>query len=58
MCTIWNRYSLGATLNFEIELIGWTTTDDVSHDGGVMKETITPGANYERCPRTAEVFIK
>jgi len=38
-----------ATLQFEVELLGWTEEKDVSvnHDGGVMKKTLTEGEGWE-----------
>lgn len=36
-----------ATLNFEVELLGWKSVKDITKDGGVIKTTVKEGIDYE-----------
>eukprot|EP01105_Mastigella_eilhardi_P025338 TRINITY_DN6871_c0_g1_i2.p1 TRINITY_DN6871_c0_g1~~TRINITY_DN6871_c0_g1_i2.p1 ORF type:complete len:496 (+),score=220.68 TRINITY_DN6871_c0_g1_i2:60-1547(+) len=60
------KIGANATLQFEVELIGWTEAKDVSSekDGSIMKKTITEGDGYEMpddetlCTVTYKAFVK
>merc|ERR1719469_542011 len=42
-----------ATLVFEVELLSWTSQDDIFDDGSVIKATLTEGSGWKK-PKTGE----
>lgn len=42
---------------FDIELISWKDEEDITHDGGVLKKTITSGEGWEKPKEDSEVTI-
>ncbi|KAM1158323.1 hypothetical protein FF1_031723 [Malus domestica] len=47
-----------ATLQFDVELLSWTSVKDILKDGGVMKKIITEGEKWENPKDLDEVFVK
>ncbi|KAM1797517.1 hypothetical protein ACFX12_031694 [Malus domestica] len=47
-----------ATLQFDVELLSWTSVKDILKDGGVMKKIITQGEKWENPKDLDEVFVK
>ncbi|KAM1385298.1 hypothetical protein ACFX15_031023 [Malus domestica] len=47
-----------ATLQFDVELLSWTSVKDILKDGGVMKKIITQGEKWENPKNLDEVFVK
>lgn len=47
-----------ATLQFDVELLSWTSVKDILKDGGVMKKIITEGEKWENPKDPDEVFVK
>ncbi|TQD98004.1 hypothetical protein C1H46_016368 [Malus baccata] len=47
-----------ATLQFDVELLSWTSVKDILKDGGVMKKIITKGEKWENPKDLDEVFVK
>jgi len=47
----------GATLVFEVELIGWSSKDDLFGDGGVVKTLLVEGSGWKKPKVGEEVLI-
>lgn len=47
-----------ATLQFDVELLSWTSVKDILKDGGVMKKIIIEGEKWENPKDLDEVFVK
>lgn len=47
-----------ATLQFDVELLSWTSVKDISKDGGILKNIITEGEKWENPKDLDEVFVK
>lgn len=47
-----------ATLNFEVELLSWTSQKDISGDGGVIKTIVQEGTGYQRPNDRDEVQVR
>lgn len=47
----------GATLVFEVELLGWMSKDDLFGDGRVIKTTLTEGSGWKKPRDDDEVLI-
>lgn len=46
-----------ATLNFEVELLGWKSVKDITKDGGVIKTTLKEGIDYDNPSDLDEVTV-
>lgn len=46
-----------ATLNFEVELLGWKSVKDITKDGGVIKTTVKEGIDYDNPNDLDEVTV-
>lgn len=46
-----------ATLNFEVELLGWKSVKDITKDGGVIKTTVKEGVDYDYPSDLDEVTV-
>ena len=46
----------GATLNFEVELLSWKSSKDISGDGGVLKTVVHEGKGWEN-PRDEDEVV-
>ncbi|KAL6293588.1 hypothetical protein ACE6H2_001730 [Prunus campanulata] len=47
-----------ATLQFDVELLSWTSVRDILKDGGVIKKILTEGEKWENPKDLDEVFVK
>ncbi|CAD7701085.1 unnamed protein product [Ostreobium quekettii] len=47
-----------ATLDFEVELLGWKSVKDIAGDGGVIKTTMVEGEGWENPRDKDEVLVK
>ncbi|XP_040992667.1 peptidyl-prolyl cis-trans isomerase FKBP62 isoform X2 [Juglans microcarpa x Juglans regia] len=47
-----------ATLQFDVELLSWTSVKDVCKDGGIFKKILTEGEKWENPKDLDEVFVK
>ncbi|XP_061366694.1 peptidyl-prolyl cis-trans isomerase FKBP62-like [Gastrolobium bilobum] len=47
-----------ATLQFDVELLSWTSVKDISKDGGIFKKIIIEGDKWENPKDLDEVFVK
>ncbi|XP_061363757.1 peptidyl-prolyl cis-trans isomerase FKBP62-like isoform X2 [Gastrolobium bilobum] len=47
-----------ATLQFDVELLSWTSVKDICKDGGILKTIITEGEKWENPKDLDEVFVK
>jgi len=47
----------GATLVFEVELLSWTSKDDLFQDGGVIKSRLTEGSGWKKPREDDEVRV-
>lgn len=45
-----------ATLQFDVELLSWTSVKDICKDGGVIKKILTEGEKWENPKDLDEVF--
>ncbi|XP_057437133.1 peptidyl-prolyl cis-trans isomerase FKBP62-like [Lotus japonicus] len=47
-----------ATLQFDVELLSWTSLKDISKDGGIYKKILTEGEKWENPKDLDEVLVK
>ncbi|KAF7837062.1 70 kDa peptidyl-prolyl isomerase-like [Senna tora] len=47
-----------ATLQFDVELLSWTSVKDICKDGGILKKIVTEGESWENPKDLDEVFVK
>ncbi|CAK7348102.1 unnamed protein product [Dovyalis caffra] len=47
-----------ATLQFDVELLSWTSVKDICKDGGIFKKIIVEGEKWENPKDLDEVFVK
>ncbi|KAK7319011.1 hypothetical protein RJT34_03720 [Clitoria ternatea] len=47
-----------ATLQFDVELLSWTSVKDISEDGGILKKIVTEGEKWDNPKDLDEVFVK
>lgn len=47
-----------ATLQFEVELLNWTSVKDICKDGGIMKKVLVEGERWQNPKDLDEVFVK
>ncbi|XP_030467348.1 peptidyl-prolyl cis-trans isomerase FKBP62-like [Syzygium oleosum] len=47
-----------ATLQFDVELLSWTSVKDISKDGGILKKVLVEGEKWENPKDLDEVFVK
>ncbi|XP_024024201.1 peptidyl-prolyl cis-trans isomerase FKBP62 isoform X2 [Morus notabilis] len=47
-----------ATLQFDVELLSWTSVKDICKDGGVFKKILTEGEKWENPKDPDEVLVK
>ncbi|KAK4268220.1 hypothetical protein QN277_024906 [Acacia crassicarpa] len=47
-----------ATLQFDVELLSWTSVKDISKDGGIFKKILTEGDKWENPKDPDEVLVK
>lgn len=47
-----------ATLQFDVELLSWTSVKDICKDGGIFKKIVTEGDKWENPKDLDEVFVK
>ncbi|KAL2343488.1 hypothetical protein Fmac_004773 [Flemingia macrophylla] len=47
-----------ATLQFDVELLSWTSVKDICKDGGILKNIITEGEKWDNPKDLDEVFVK
>ncbi|KAG7995338.1 hypothetical protein I3843_01G103700 [Carya illinoinensis] len=47
-----------AILQFEVELLSWTSIKDICKDGGILKKILTEGEKWENPKDLDEVFVK
>ncbi|KAJ9697418.1 hypothetical protein PVL29_009300 [Vitis rotundifolia] len=47
-----------ATLQFDVELLSWTSVKDICKDGGIFKKIVTEGEKWENPKDLDEVFVK
>jgi len=45
-----------ATLQFDVELLSWTSVKDICKDGGILKNIITEGEKWDNPKDLDEVF--
>lgn len=45
-----------ATLQFDVELLSWTSVKDISKDGGILKNLVTEGEKWDNPKDLDEVF--
>lgn len=45
-----------ATLQFDVELLAWTSVKDICKDGGIFKKIVTEGEKWENPKDLDEVF--
>ncbi|GLT49524.1 hypothetical protein SLA2020_230760 [Shorea laevis] len=47
-----------ATLQFDVELLSWTSVEDICKDGGIFKKILVEGEKWENPQDLDEVFVK
>ncbi|XP_059632083.1 peptidyl-prolyl cis-trans isomerase FKBP62-like [Cornus florida] len=47
-----------ATLQFDVELLSWSSVKDICKDGGIIKKILTEGENWQNPNDPDEVFVK
>ncbi|XVE84634.1 hypothetical protein DITRI_Ditri17bG0028400 [Diplodiscus trichospermus] len=47
-----------ATLQFDVELLSWTSVKDICKDGGILKKILVEGEKWENPKDMDEVFVK
>ncbi|KAB5527590.1 hypothetical protein DKX38_021437 [Salix brachista] len=47
-----------ATLQFDVELLSWTSVKDICKDGGILKKIIVEGVKWDNPKDLDEVFVK
>ncbi|KAL0451916.1 UNVERIFIED_CONTAM: Peptidyl-prolyl cis-trans isomerase FKBP65 [Sesamum latifolium] len=47
-----------STLQFEVELLSWTSVKDICKDGGIFKKVLTEGEGWQNPKDLDEVFVK
>lgn len=47
-----------AALQFDVELLSWTSVKDITKDGGILKNIITEGEKWDNPKDPDEVFVK
>ncbi|GKV18045.1 hypothetical protein SLEP1_g28474 [Rubroshorea leprosula] len=47
-----------ATLQFDVELLSWTSVKDICKDGGIFKKILVEGEKWENPEDLDEVFVK
>jgi FK506-binding protein 4/5 len=47
-----------ATLQFDVELLSWSSVKDICKDGGIIKKIVTEGENWENPKDPDEVLVK
>ncbi|KAJ6401281.1 hypothetical protein OIU84_016653 [Salix udensis] len=47
-----------ATLQFDVELLSWTSVKDICKDGGILKKIIVEGEKWDNPKDLDEVFVK
>ncbi|KAM6564839.1 hypothetical protein CsatB_024837 [Cannabis sativa] len=47
-----------ATLQFDVELLSWTSVKDICKDGGIFKKILTEGDKWDNPKDPDEVFVK
>ncbi|XP_015886778.3 70 kDa peptidyl-prolyl isomerase [Ziziphus jujuba] len=47
-----------ATLQFDVELLSWTSVKDICKDGGIFKKILVEGEKWENPKDMDEVFVK
>lgn len=47
-----------ATLQFEVELLSWTSVKDICKDGGIFKKVLVEGEGWQNPKDLDEVFVK
>ncbi|CAN1269315.1 Peptidyl-prolyl cis-trans isomerase FKBP65 [Linum perenne] len=47
-----------ATLQFDVELLSWTSVKDICKDGGIFKKIVVEGEKWENPKDLDEVFVK
>ncbi|XP_057421593.1 70 kDa peptidyl-prolyl isomerase-like [Lotus japonicus] len=47
-----------ATLQFDVELLSWTSVKDITKDGGILKNIVTEGEKWDNPKDLDEVFVK
>ncbi|XP_010247134.1 PREDICTED: peptidyl-prolyl cis-trans isomerase FKBP62-like isoform X1 [Nelumbo nucifera] len=47
-----------ATLQFDVELLSWSSVKDICKDGGIFKKILTEGEKWENPKDPDEVFVK
>ncbi|KAH1096136.1 hypothetical protein J1N35_013057 [Gossypium stocksii] len=47
-----------ATLQFDVELISWTSVKDIGQDGGIFKKILVEGEKRQNPKESDEVFVK
>ncbi|KAH9679939.1 peptidylprolyl isomerase [Citrus sinensis] len=47
-----------ATLQFDVELLAWTSVKDICKDGGIFKKILVEGEKWENPKDLDEVFVK
>ncbi|GAY53560.1 hypothetical protein CUMW_150000 [Citrus unshiu] len=47
-----------AMLQFDVELLGWTSVKDICKDGGIFKKILVEGKKWENPKDLDEVFVK
>ncbi|OIW01302.1 hypothetical protein TanjilG_10463 [Lupinus angustifolius] len=47
-----------ATLQFDVELLSWTSVKDICKDGGIFKKVLTEGEKWENPKDPDEVLVK
>ncbi|CAL0306337.1 unnamed protein product [Lupinus luteus] len=47
-----------ATLQFDVELLSWTSEKDICKDGGILKKIVTEGEKWDNPKDMDEVFVK
>ncbi|XWS22305.1 hypothetical protein CRYUN_Cryun29cG0022400 [Craigia yunnanensis] len=47
-----------ATLQFDVELLSWTSVKDICKDGGILKKILVEGEKWENPKNLDEVFVK
>ncbi|KAF2292546.1 hypothetical protein GH714_025436 [Hevea brasiliensis] len=47
-----------ATLQFDVELLSWISVKDIYKDGGIFKNILVKGENWEKPDDLDEVFVK
>ncbi|PSS09626.1 Peptidyl-prolyl cis-trans isomerase [Actinidia chinensis var. chinensis] len=47
-----------ATLQFDVELLSWTSVKDICKDGGIFKKILAEGEKWENPKDPDEVFVK